>query len=257
MPVRLPLSVFIIAKDEADRIPKALQSVRDWVDEVLVIDSGSQDDTVSVSIALGARTLFREWQGYGAQKVFGEAQCRNDWVLNIDADEQISAELRRDIIALFAHGAPGAAAYRLPILPLLNFQAHAHRWTVHHEPVRLYKKSCAGFKDSPVHDSVIVHTGETQRLRGVIEHRSFRDLNHHLAKVNSYSNAQAEDRRLRGKRPGALELITIFPLAFLKSYVLRRQFLNGLDGIVISYMFAFQRFIRLAKTRELYQRHER
>jgi glycosyltransferase involved in cell wall biosynthesis len=256
---KLPISVFIIARNEADRLPLVIRSVRDWVDEVHVIDSGSDDDTVKVSAALGAKTHFRAWTGYGPQKVYGESLCRNDWLLNIDADEEISPRLRDEILAVFAAG-PRHAAYTVPILPLYNFQERAHPWTVHHHPVRLYRKSCGGFKDSTVHDTVVMHSGGTGRLRGMVNHRSFRSLGHHLDKVNFYSSAQAEDRFARGREPSFLALLLITPLSFLKSLLLRREILNGIDGVVVSYMYAFQRFIRLAKTRERFQlarrRHE-
>lgn len=249
---KLPISVFIIARNEADRLPLVIRSVRDWVDEVHVIDSGSDDDTINVSKALGAQTHFRSWTGYGPQKVYGESLCRNDWLLNIDADEEISPRLRDEIHSEFASG-PKHSAYTVPILPLYNFQEHAHPWTVHHNPVRLYRKSCGGFKDSTVHDTVVVHSGSTGRLRGMVNHRSFRSLSHHLDKVNSYSSAQAEDRFAKGREPSFLALLLITPLSFLKSLILRREILNGIDGVVVSYMYAFQRFIRLAKTRERFQ----
>jgi hypothetical protein len=124
---------------------------------------------------------------------------------------------------------------------------------VHHHPVRLYRKSCGGFKDSTVHDTVMVHHGSTGRLHGMVNHRSFRSLSHHLDKVNFYSSAQAEDRFARGREPSFLALLLITPLSFLKSLILRREILNGIDGVVVSYMYAFQRFIRLAKTRERFQ----
>jgi glycosyltransferase involved in cell wall biosynthesis len=249
---KLPISVFIIARNEADRIPLAIASVRDWVDEVHVIDSGSEDETVKVAATLGAQTHFRAWTGYGPQKVHGESLCRNDWLLNIDADEEISPALCDEIIALFAAG-PRHVAYTLPILPLYNFQITANRWTAHHHPVRLYRKTCAGFKDSAVHDTVVVHEGTIGRLHGMVSHRSFRSLTHHIEKVNFYSSAQAEDRFVKGRNPSLLELLLTPPLAFLKSFLLRREFVNGVDGVVVSYMYAFQRFIRLAKTRERFQ----
>ena len=249
---KLPISVFIIARNEADRLPLVIRSVRDWVDEVHVIDSGSDDDTLKVSEALGAKTHFRAWTGYGPQKVHGESLCRNDWLLNIDADEEISPDLRDEILAVFAAG-PKHVAYTVPILPLYNFQERAHPWTVHHHPVRLYRKSCGGFKDSTVHDTVVVHHGSTGRLHGMVNHRSFRSLSHHLDKVNFYSSAQAEDRFAKGREPSFLALLLITPLSFLKSLILRREILNGIDGVVVSYMYAFQRFIRLAKTRERFQ----
>ncbi len=251
---KIPLSVFIIAKNEADRIPLVIRAVHDWVDEVVVIDSGSADATVAVSEALGARVLFNAWRGYGPQKVFAEQQCRNQWLLNLDADEEVSPELAQEIRALFSSGelAKGSAcaAYTLPILPLYPFQTSGHPWTAFHHPVRLYRKDMAGFKDELVHDSVVVHEGRIGHLKGMVKHRSFRSLAHHVEKVNSYSSAQAEVLAERGRDPGLLALLLTPILAFFKQYLLRREFVNGVDGIVVSYMYAFQRFIRLAKTRE-------
>jgi glycosyltransferase involved in cell wall biosynthesis len=251
---KIPLSVFIIAKNEADRIPTVIRAVRDWVDEVIVIDSGSEDDTVAVSEALGTRVLFNAWRGYGPQKVFAEQQCRNQWLLNLDADEEISPELGLEIRALFAHGeviqTPDCVAYTLPILPLYPFQDSGHPWTAFHHPVRLYRKDKAGFKDERVHDSVVVHEGHIGHLKGMVIHRSFRSLAHHVDKVNGYSSAQADVLAARGRDPGLLELLLTPILAFFKQFILRREFVNGVDGIVVSYMYAFQRFIRLAKTRE-------
>lgn len=245
-----PISVFIIAKNEADRIPIVIRAVRDWVDEVIVIDSGSTDDTVTTSESLGARVVFNEWSGYGPQKAFGESLCRNRWLLNLDADEEVSPELGAEIRALFEKGEPACAAYTLPILPLYPFQQSGHPWTAFHHPVRLYRKDKAGFKSERVHDSVVVHEGSTGHLKGMVLHRSFRSLAHHIDKVNAYSSAQAEVMAARGRDPGLLALLLVPVLAFFKQYVLRREFVNGVDGIVVSHMYAFQRFIRLAKTRE-------
>lgn len=250
---RLPISVFIIAKDEADRIPRAIRSVHGWADEVIVIDGGSTDDTVAVSAALGAQTHHRDWTGYGPQKVFGESLCRNDWVLNIDADEEVSDELAAEIAGLFATGDPPCDAYTIPVLPLYPFQESGHRWTAFHHPVRLYRRSHAGFKDDTVHDSVVVREGTTGGLRGMLVHRSFRSLAHHVEKVNGYSDAQAAKLFSQGRNPSLIALLLIPPLAFLKQYFLRREFVNGTDGIVISWMYAFQRFIRLAKARERFR----
>lgn len=249
---KLPISVFIIAKNEADRIPVAIGSVSEWVDEVIVIDSGSSDDTVIVSERLGARVMFNAWTGYGPQKVFGESLCKNDWVLNIDADEEVSPELRTEIMGLFTRGiSVGQTAYRLPVLPLYPFQRGGHRWTVTNYPIRLYCKSRSGFSDSIVHDSVLVREGKISQLRGMLIHRSFRSLSHHLDKINSYTSAQAIDTVHRKGVPSALVLVLTPPLAFLKSFILRREFVNGIDGVVISYMYAFQRFMKVAKAREL------
>lgn len=247
-----PISVFIIAKNEADRIGRPIASVKDWVDEVIVVDSGSQDDTVTVSESLGARVVFNEWRGYGPQKIHGESLCRNHWVMNIDADEEISPELKDEICGLFAKGEPPCSAYRMLRTELYNFHEHPHAWAPTTDWVRLYRKDRAGYKDSPVHDSVVVREGKLCHLKGRMYHRSFRSYTHHINKVNINSSAQAEELFRKGRRPSWMVLLLTPPLAFFKSLVLRREFVNGIDGVLISYMFAFQRFIRLAKTRELH-----
>lgn len=251
---KLSVSVFIIAKNEADRIPTTIASVRDWVDEVIVVDSGSEDATVAVSEALGARVLFRAWTGYGEQKVYGESLCRQNWIINVDADEEVSPELRQEIMALFRNGEPtDCVAYRFPVLPLYPFQASGHPWTVTNFPIRLYRKDRAGFSTSTVHDSVLVREGRVGRLRGMLVHRSYRSLAHHVDKVNFYSSAQAEDLFRKGRNPYCLVLLLTPVFAFFKQYILRREFINGIDGVVVSYMYAFHRFIRVAKARERFR----
>jgi glycosyltransferase involved in cell wall biosynthesis len=247
---KLPISVFIIAKNEADRISTTISAVRDWVDEVIVIDSGSTDDTVKVSESLGARVVFNPWKGYGPQKVFAESLCRNLWLLNLDADEEISPELAAEIRSVFSNGEPSQVAFTLPILPLYPFQERGHPWTAFHHPVRLYRRDKAGFKSELVHDSVVVKDGSIGRFKGMVLHRSFRSLAHHIDKVNGYSTAQAGVLADGGRNPSLLALLFIPFLAFIKQYFLRREFVNGVDGVVVSHMYAFQRFIRLAKTRE-------
>ena len=249
----LPVSVFIIAKNEADRIPLAINSVTEWVDEIIVIDSGSDDDTVQVSESLGARVVYNQWEGYGPQKVYGESLCRNDWVLNIDADEEISGALKEEIIKILtADAGIGNDAYRLPILPIYGFQESGHPWTAFHRPVRLYRKSRCGFKSEKIHDSVAIPDGvNVGTLKGVVNHRSFRSLVHHIEKVNSYSSQQAINLQNRGRKTNFVVMLVLPILAFFKSYVLRREFVNGIDGVLTSHMYAFQRFIRYAKLREL------
>ena len=101
---RTPISCFVVAKDEADRIGRTIESVRDWLSEVIVIDGGSTDGTAEIADELGAKVLFRAWDGYGLQKRYGEECCRFNWLLNLDADEVVTPELRDAILALFAGG---------------------------------------------------------------------------------------------------------------------------------------------------------
>jgi glycosyltransferase involved in cell wall biosynthesis len=255
----LPISVFIIARDEADRIPCTINSVRDWADEVIVIDSGSTDDTVKVSESLGARVVFNAWKGYGPQKIFGESLCRNRWLLNLDADEEISPELAREIQALFADGEPREKGYWLRILALYRFQKKLPPFAAGTKQLRLYDKTYAGFRDSTVHDTVIPKTApESERfalplLAAPVVHRCFRSYTHAVAKINFYSGEQAQDLFRKGTNPPAYVIILTPLLTFLKCYFLRKYVLYGLDGFIQSCIYAFSRTIRLAKARELFQ----
>lgn len=249
--MKLPVSVFIIAVDEGDRITHTIESVREWVDEMIVVDSGSKDNTVSVSAALGARVIYNPWPGYGMQKRFGEDQCRNDWILNLDADEVISAELRGEIMALFANGAPSLPAWKLPIVEIMPGRSapglFAHRITA----IRLYNRKHGRFSDSPVHDTVRMESGGVGELNHIVEHRSSRGLSHSIDKINRYSSMQAKNMKPGGLPFMTLRLITEFPLAFLKSYLLRGYILKGRQGFINAMVYAFSRFIRIAKFFEL------
>jgi glycosyltransferase involved in cell wall biosynthesis len=246
------LSVFVITKNEADRLPVALASVKDIADELIVVDSGSTDGTCGIAEALGAKVYHRAWTGYGEQKIFGESQCSHHWVLNIDADEALDEPLQQAIRDLLSSDTIDLhAGYRLTVTPLYN--ERSNRFSSYQHPVRLYNRNRAGFSDSPVHDSVIVREGSIGTLRGQILHRTFRSIAHHLEKLNQYSSDQALDRFLKGRCPSRTMIVLSLPANFLKYYILRRNFLLGVDGFIVSCINAFWRFTRLAKTRELCQ----
>lgn len=259
MPSIVPVSVFIIAKNEADRIVSPLKSVMDWADEVIVIDSGSDDDTVTVSKLLGATVLFHEWQGYGLQKVYGESCCRNNWILNIDADETVSPELADEIRNMFAEGRePSVSAYHVPIKIVSRFASKPSFLAPSNDPLRFYNKRYAGFKDSTIHDSVIIKTGSTQtgKLKGAVLHRCFRSYGHAVQKINFYTSMQAEDMLKKGRRPCSARVIAEPFFSFLKAYLMRRYCLLGVDGFIESVIYAFSRTLRLAKAREKFKEND-
>jgi glycosyltransferase involved in cell wall biosynthesis len=250
---KIPVSVFIIAKNEADRISPPIESVIEWADEVIVIDSGSEDNTVDVSQSLGARVLYHEWQGYGLQKIYGESLCRNKWILNIDADETVSPELAEEIQEMFQGGKePLLSAYHIPIKIVSRFETTARKFAPSNDPIRFYHKDYAGFKDSTVHDSVVITSGNKQEgwLKGIMLHRCFRSYSHAVQKINFYTSMQAEDMVQRGRTPSIARIIAEPFFAFLKAYTVRRYCLLGVDGFIESFIYAFSRTLRLAKARE-------
>lgn len=252
---KFPISVFIITKDEEDRLPTAILSVKDWVDEIIVVDSGSNDNTVKLAESMGAITYYRKWEGYGPQKVWAESQCKNNFLLNIDADEEISEKLRDEIIDLFITGEPELYAYKLRIVDMRRFAKEPSIFSAQHNRLRFYHKGKAGFKDSLVHDSVIALEDGIKigQLDGIVYHRTFRSYSHAVEKMNSYTSMLAEDMFEKGRKVGSIRLITEPFTAFLKGYFFKKHFLLGIDGIFEALLFSFGRTLRLVKLRELWQ----
>lgn len=242
-----PLSVFIIALNEADRIAATIRSVRGIADEIIVVDSGSTDGTQGVAEAEGARVLFNAWPGYGPQKRFAEEQCKNHWLLNLDADEVLSDELQQEIRALFAVPPPHAGYY-MNIRDVLPGAAPS-RFGHITKAVRLYDKRQGRYSDSTVHDRVHFTSGTIGQLVAPVWHYSSRSIEHSIFKLNRYSSMQAADRVARGKKTKFLlpKLIIIMPAAFLKAYLLRGYIAQGVAGFITSIVYAFSRFARLAK----------
>lgn len=256
-----PISVFIITKNEADRILEIINAAKKIADEILVIDSGSSDNTCEIAMRAGAKVLFNEWNGYGAQKIFGENQCRNKWVLNIDADEEISPELSDEITEIFSKKiAENIAGFRVKIVNKFRFENRPKKGAYFYNQFRLYNKELAGFKNSTVHDSVELKAGNSVQilqLENIIYHQSFRSFTHWIEKINSYSQMQAIDSFKKGKNPSKIKVLLTPLFAFFKAFFLRRYFIYGFNGIVYSSLFAFSRFAKGIKTRELFTANQK
>lgn len=243
-----PLSIFIIAQNESDRIGRTIAAVRGLTDDLVLVDSGSTDGTQAIAADLGARVLHNDWPGYGQQKRFAEEQCRHDWLLNIDADEVLPADLVAEIAALFASGEPTCDAYRIRIAEIFPGEAAPHRFAYALAPVRLYRRDRGRYSASPVHDRVDLAEGaRVGKLKGTIHHYSVRSLGEQMDKLNAYSDAQADDLDKRGVTLSAFRLMAEFPANFIKAYIGRRHALRGVYGFMTAMNYAFYRYLRVAK----------
>lgn len=251
----LPISCFIIAMNEADRIGAAIRSVRGWVDEVLVIDSGSTDGTVGVAAAEGAGVISNPWPGFGQQKRFAEERCRNAWLLNIDADEVITPELGAEIRALFKHAQPDRAAYGMHITLVYPGWKRPRFWARDHYCLRLYDRRRVRFREATLHDSVVPGNEPVGHLQGVIHHHSIRSLGDLACKCDARASYQA---RHAGHMPAwqlRLRLCTELPASFFKYYVARRHVTGGLMGLAVSTIMAYYRWIRIFRIYRHLQQH--
>ncbi|MGB0086008.1 MAG: glycosyltransferase family 2 protein [Rhodomicrobiaceae bacterium] len=249
--MQVPISAFIITKNEEARLARTIAALRPWVNEVVVVDCGSTDRTVDLARSMGARVLHRDWRGYGQQKRFAEKQCRNDWVLNVDADEVVTPALADEICSLFRDGkALEPTAFKLRILNVYPGEETPRLFADDYNVVRLYHKSIGFYRDHPVFDRVVLKGTTPTQLAQPIFHYSYISLAHIIEKNNRFSSFRTERLPLRSRSYLLARLWFEFPVSFLKSYVLRRHFTGGWKGFYFSLCYAFLRATLIAKMLE-------
>jgi glycosyltransferase involved in cell wall biosynthesis len=228
------LSVAIITKNEEANLPRTLLSVR-WADEIVIVDDGSTDRTPEIARECGAKFFLEEWKGFGAQKNSAIAKCAGDWVLSLDADEEVSGELAQEIRALLT-GEPQHRAY---LLPRRNF--FLGRWIRHggyypDPKLRLFRRGSAQFEENAVHETMR-STSPAGRLRGDLLHHAYPTLDNYIEHMNRYSTLGATQATARGKTSRSIFAflwnVVVVPIATFKyNYFLRLGFLDGREGLL-------------------------
>jgi glycosyltransferase involved in cell wall biosynthesis len=246
-PPRAPLSVVLIAQDAAHQLDACLASAS-FADEIVLVDSGSTDATRQVAHKHGARVVAKDWLGFGRQKQFAVEQARHDWVLCLDADERVSPELRASIERALA--APVAPVYRMA-----RCNRFLGRWLRHGEGYpdwspRLFDRHNARWSDDPVHEKVL-YAVTPGTLEGDLLHDSAEDLGRYLDKQNRYTTLAAEQLYERGRNAGAFELLASPAVRFLKFYVLRLGFLDGIAGLMHIGIGCMNSYLKYAKLIEM------
>lgn len=261
--MNLPISGFIIAKNEEKRIAKAINSIIDIVDELYVIDSGSEDKTVEIAKNLGAKVVYNKWPGYIEQKIFGENLCKNQWILNIDADEELSEDLQNEIKFIFTEQRQDKyKAYRINLVILKQGEDYPRFCAPANDQIRLYNKNYASFANKNygrTHDAVLMkenleERGNVYLFNNIAYHRTATSIEQLVTKANFYSTQQALDLFDRNRKPSIIRIVSESTIWFFKYYIFRRYFILGFEGFCDSMIFAFSRFMRLAKARKLFDK---
>lgn len=233
----------IVAYNEADRIERAIRSVAGLVDETLVVDAGSTDDTATLCERLGARVIHHPWGGYGPQKRFAEEVASWNWILSLDADEWLSDALRDELAALLAAPLPPTRCFRARVRVVYPHRDAPAPFAYSVTPVRLYNRTTARFRNSLTHDSV-EPTADVALLNGDVLHKSYRDFAHIVVKTIGYYRAQRREG-IAPSHVGALRLFTELPFQFFKYYVLRRHVFGGADGFAYATALSIGRWARI------------
>ena len=244
----MKLTVTVITHNEAHNIAAALESVA-WADEIIVVDSHSTDETVSIARRYATRVETRDWPGYGAQKNHAAELASNDWILSIDADERVSLDLAYEIRALMQTG-PACAGYRMPrVTWYLGRWLRSTDWYPDYQ-LRLYDRRAGRWSDRRVHESVEIREAPG-RLRHELQHYAYRDVSHHLSTMDRYTTLAAEDWMARGKRTTVLAPVVHAHFAFLRNYILRGGIRDGAAGFLVSALNSYYVFLKHLKLWEL------
>ncbi|CCN80367.1 Beta 1-4 glucosyltransferase LgtF (UDP-glucose--Lipooligosaccharide beta 1-4 glucosyltransferase) [Vibrio nigripulchritudo SFn27] len=242
---RATIAAVIITKNEEGSLKDCLESLK-WVDEIVIVDSGSVDKTESIAKQYTDKFYVNaDWPGFGKQKQLAQSYTNCDWILAVDADERIDETLKHNILKML-EDAPENTVFNLNELTWVfgRFLKHSG-WYYRH--VRLYPNALTTYNDNLVHESVIIPENcQVADLDGDILHYSYQNLNHYLVKSAGYGKAWADQRQAKGKKASLSQGIVHALACFIKMYVLKRGFLDGKQGFLIALLSAHSTFIKYA-----------
>ncbi|MDA3049066.1 glycosyltransferase family 2 protein [Campylobacter sp. JMF_02 ED1] len=240
-------SVYAIVQNEEKHIERMLKSVADFA-EIIIVDSGSTDKTLQIAQKYGAKIYHHDWQGEGVQKNYAFSLCSHEWVLNLDGDEEVSAELKAEICEFMAQSEFDGLDIKFHEFYMGGIVDDRVRKNTH---IRFFRKSSGEYRNLGVHAQVSIN-GKVRKSRGVIYHFSDKPIKELVSKNNNYSSLRAQQKFEKGKKPSLAKLLFIFPLVFFKSYFLRRSFFDGKKGFIIAVINAFYAFMKEAKLYEIW-----
>lgn len=242
------ISATLITHNEEKNIAEALQSLS-WADEILVVDSGSSDATIEICRGFKSTVLHRDWTGYVDQKNFAIEKAQSDWIFSLDADERASSNLISEIQELNRRGF-SSSGYRIPRVAFFMGRWIRHGGWYPDYQLRLFDRRSGRWEGGHVHESVKTK-GNTEFLNGEILHYTYRNISEYLERLETYSSLAALDYLEKGKKAKLPGLMFNPFAAFLKSYLLKRGFLDGTPGFMVAVMGAVSVFFKYAK---LYER---
>lgn len=237
------LSVIIITKNESQNIRACIESVK-WADEIIVVDSGSTDNTVAICREFTQYVYSHDWPGFGIQKNRALSYASKDWVLSLDADERITPELRAEIETTLRAGK--AQGYEVPRLSSFCGRFMHHSGWYPDYVLRLFRRGAAHFSDNLVHEKLLMES-KPGRLKNLMLHYAFENLEEVMHKTNQYSTAGAQMQFLRGRSSSLSGAVVRGLWSFVRTYVLRAGFLDGREGFILAVSNAEGTYYRYLK----------
>ncbi|KQA25828.1 glycosyltransferase [Vibrio metoecus] len=241
------LAVALIVKNEARHLDECLQTVHDWVDEIVVLDSGSHDETEQVARRYTEKFYVNaKWLGFGPQRQLAQSYVQSHYVLWLDADERVTPELKQSILQAVAANKPDTL-YQFARLSWVFGRFIRHSGWYPDRVLRLYPTQLTRYNDALVHEKVHVEPSmKVETLAGDAIHYTYNDVHHYLVKSAGYAKAWADQRQAKGKKASLSQGIVHAVGCFLKMYLLKRGFLDGKQGFLIALLSAHSTFVKYA-----------
>jgi len=251
----MEISVVIITYNEEKRLEPALQSVSGLASEIIVVDSHSEDETVSIANKFTDKVFQRKWTNYADQKNFANSKAAYTWILSLDADERLSPDLKKELI-LLRQTEPRCAGYSIP-----RQVYYLGRWIRHSgwypdRKVRLFRKDKARWEGEYIHEKLVLD-GLIGRMSSPIYHFTYRNIHDHIQRINLFSGLGAQKLYAQKKKCRWFHLCFLPFLRFFKSYIWKAGWLDGFAGFVIAVLHGYAAFARYAKLREIWKKGER
>ncbi len=239
----------LIIKNEADKLEKCLQSIHGWVDEIVIIDSGSTDNSLEIAEKMGANVYsYPNWEGFGIQRQRAQKHITSDWVLWLDADEIVSDQLKESILSALEQKPDHNTVFVINRLTAVMGQFMYHSGMYPDYIIRLFHKNYTQYNSNLVHESVITPNDANKiRLDGDLLHYTYDSLAHYVNKMVNYAMAWAVEKQAQGKKASLWTATTHATSNFLKSYVFRKGFLDKQHGFLVACLSSFYTFLKYAQ----------
>lgn len=242
----LPVSIIILTKNEEKNIERTLTPLIGLTDDILVIDSGSTDNTINIVKKLGAQLIETEWKGYAETKNYGHSLAKYNWILSLDADEEMGTELKESIQELFAKEIPENKAFKIRRKlvygdTVLNYGSVSNEYRL-----RIFNRKNAHWNKNDVHEDIVFSSSaEIKKLEGYVLHHSYIDIEDHKKRVEQYAQLFAKQKKAEGKNIPFYKIYFSPIFNFIKNYIFRLGFLDGIKGwqhAIVEMKYTFRKY---------------
>tara|TARA_R110000772_G_scaffold164320_5_gene275727 strand:+ start:4144 stop:4947 length:804 start_codon:yes stop_codon:yes gene_type:complete len=250
---KLPVSVYVITKNEEQNIVRLLDNLQDFA-EIIIVDSGSADRTMELAESYpNTKVSYNEWPGFSEQKAHALSLCSSDWVLNLDADETLDKEFKTELQQIIAEDK--YIALRSKRL-LYRWGRKPRSFGKDEQLIRFFKKAHGHYESRQVHESISIDGAIKDSDVAILHHENL-SYSQRIEKSVFYAKLKAQDKFVKGDRVNFIVVLLIFPLSFIRTYLIKGHFLDGFGGVLTSVNVAFYNYMKYANLWDMHKRAQR